>query len=174
MDKLLTKDLMLKALKALDKRRTAPLTLILGGGGAMILAHKFPLATLDLDAIPVGSDFSELDLHVKEIAKELNLPGDWLNPYFSTFSHTLPSDFKSRLITVFKGTHILAQALGREDMLILKCFAHRQKDIPHARALIKNGADLKLVERQIEELKKKGIPGANEALDFLDDVTEDA
>lgn len=173
MEKTLTKKIMQDALKLLDKKLGTPITLILGGGGAMVLAHQFPLATMDLDAAPVGEDFSILDPLVKEIAKELNLPGDWLNPYFSTFSHTLPEDFKTRLIKVFSGKSLTAQALGKEDMLILKCFAHRQKDIPHAKALTKLGVDIKFVEKHIESLRKKKIPGADEALDFLDDVAGD-
>lgn len=170
---MLTKKIMQEALKLLNKKLTTHVTLILGGGGAMVLAHQFPLATMDLDAAPVGEDFSILDPLVKEIAKELNLPGDWLNPYFSTFSHTLPDDFKSRLIEVFHGKNLSAKALGKEEMLILKCFAHRQKDIPHAKALVKLQADIKFVEKHIESLKKKRIPGSDEALDFLDDVAGD-
>jgi hypothetical protein len=53
----LTKDLMLKALLALDRKLNKKVTLIVGGGGAMILAHEFPLATSDIDAIPKGMEF---------------------------------------------------------------------------------------------------------------------
>jgi hypothetical protein len=63
--------------------------LIVGGGSAMILAHHFPLATSDLDAIPRGGiEFQSLEKYIHLIAEELQLPKDWLNPYFSTFSHT--------------------------------------------------------------------------------------
>lgn len=168
----LTAEIMKTALQALDQRLHREVTLIMGGGGAMILAHGYPRGTTDIDAIPKGMDVTELDPLVKEIAAKLSLPVDWLNPYFSTFSHTLPTDYASRLVQVFSGEHLTVQALGKEEMLIMKCFAHRQKDVAHAKALIEGGVDLRLVERQIESLIQKRIPEAEAALDFLDDVQD--
>ncbi len=163
---------MRRALGRLDELLDRPVTLIMGGGGAMILAHGFPLATTDIDAVPKGMEIAALDVLVKQIASEQDLPPDWLNPYFSTFAHTLPIDYGERLVEVFAGGNLRVQALGRDEMLIMKCFAHRQKDVGHAKALIKNGADLDRVQSRIEELLGKKIPGAQQALDFLDDVIE--
>ena len=176
----LTAEIMLNALTRLDEllenlqslKSRPEIQMIMGGGGAMILAHHFPLGTTDIDAIAKGIDLAELDQLVKQIASEQKIPTDWLNPYFSTFSHTLPSDYGTRLITVFQGKKLTVQALGREDMLIMKCFAHRQKDVGHARALLKLGVNLKLIENQFELLQKKGIQGANQALEFLDDILD--
>lgn len=168
----LTADIMRRALGRLDELLPESVTLIVGGGGAMILAHGFPIGTTDIDALPKGADVNDLDPLVKKIADEQQLPKDWLNPYFSTFVHTLPSDYGVRLIEVFKGERLKALALGKNEMLIMKCFAHRQKDVGHAKALIKGGADVDFVESHIEALQKKSIPGAMQALDFLQDVLE--
>ncbi|MEK7692447.1 MAG: DUF6036 family nucleotidyltransferase [Bdellovibrionota bacterium] len=169
----LTAEIMLKALNRLDELVPDPTVFIMGGGGAMILAHGFPLGTTDIDAVPKGTtEIGTIDVYVKQIASEQNLPADWLNPYFSTFAHTLPSDYGSRLHSVLKGKKIEVLALGKEEMLIMKCYAARQKDVAHAKALMIGGADLKLVESQIENLKKKGIPLSDRALDFLDDVRD--
>lgn len=172
MDKPLTKKRMLEALTCLDKPLPKSVRLIMGGGGAMILAHQFPLATTDIDAVPKGMTIEELDPYVKQVGLDLNLPGDWLNPYFSTFAVNLPSDFETRLIQVYLGKNLSVMALGKEDMLIMKCYAHRSKDIGHARALLKLGADTDFVEKHIEALKRKQIPGCKEALDFLDDLLD--
>lgn len=172
MDKPLSAEVMKLAFTTLDRKITKKVTLIMGGGGAMILAHQYPLATTDIDAIAKGMEIQELDPLVKSIALELNLPGDWLNPYFSTFSHTLPADYSQRLVRVFQGKHLIVEALGKEEMLIMKCFAHREKDVGHAKQLIKLGANLKLVEAQIEILRAKKIPESQAALDFLDDLLE--
>ncbi|MCB0350334.1 MAG: hypothetical protein KDD38_04065 [Bdellovibrionales bacterium] len=169
-EKPMSKSIFIAALKRLNELITEPVVLIAGGGGAMILAHNYPLATSDLDAIPKSLSPDAIDPMVKQIAKEMQLPADWLNPYFSTFTHTLPSDYGSRLISVFKGTRLEVLALGREDLLIMKCFAGRAKDVAHARALIKAGADTEFVEDHIETLKKKRIPGADKALDYLDEI----
>jgi hypothetical protein len=172
----LTRELILTAFSALDQKleqRQRPTDLIMGGGAAMILAHDFPLATSDVDAIPKGPTIGELDLLVKEVDRELKLSApDWLNPYFSTFSHTLPSDYGVRLVLVFEGKALKVFALGAEEMLIMKCFAHRPKDVAHARALVRRGANLEQVENRIDELLAKKIPGSQQALDFFQDILE--
>ena len=168
----LNKEQMLKALMALDQYLSAPLTLIVGGGSAMILAHQFPLATTDIDAIPKGLEINELDRLVKMVAHDLNLPIDWLNTYYSTFTYTLPIDYSTRLEPVFKGTHISALALGKSDMLIMKCYAHRSKDVAHAKALVKSGADTDFVEKHIQKLLEKRIPKSQQALDFFNDILD--
>lgn len=162
------------ALTALDSKLEGASTvqLVIGGGGAMVLAHGFPLATSDIDGIPKGITFEKLDPLVKEIAREQDLPPDWLNPYFSSFSHTLPPDYGSRLIQVFRGERLEVLALGKEEMLIMKCFAHRKKDVGHSRALVRGGADLDFVATQIEALLAKGILGAQAARDFFEEILE--
>ena len=169
----LTAQLMEKALKALDQKLKSPVRLIIGGGGAMILAHHFPLATTDIDGIPgVGMTAEELDPLIKEVAVELEIQKDWLNPYYVTFTHVLPSDYSCRLKQVFQFSQLTVEALSKDDLLVMKCFAGRFKDQPHVRALVKSGASIKFVERHIEFLKSKGIPGAEKALDFLDEVLD--
>ena len=165
---------MRKALSALDSRLDRDVSLIVGGGGALALAHGLALSTHDIDAVPRGMSLAEIDGHVKAVAAELGLPGDWLNPYFSTFSHTLPEDYEGRLIRVFDGKRLKADALGKEEMLIMKCFAGRMKDVSHARALLRKGADRRFVERHLEHLLSRGIPGAREAIDFLDELEDGA
>ena len=162
-----------KALKTLDSKLKSPVRLIIGGGGAMILAHHFPLATSDIDGIPgVGMSAEELDVYVKKVAHELGIPNDWLNPYYVTFTHVLPRDYNLRLKSVFTFSNLTVEALSKEDLLIMKCFAGRFKDQPHVKALIRAGADVKFAEKHIESLRAKGIPGAEKALDFLDEILD--
>lgn len=172
-EKLISKSTALKAFACLDRDLKQAVTLYVGGGTSMVLAHGYPLATADVDAIPKQVSFEEIDDIVKKIAIELGLPGDWLNPYFGSFTHVLPADFTSRLVRVFSGDRLLVDALGREDMLIMKCFAHRPKDLGHARALLKLGVEMAIVESAIESCLKRGIPGAQVALDFLDELIEE-
>jgi hypothetical protein len=166
----LTADQMKRALVALDGCLDREVALIMGGGGALLLAHGLNLATSDIDAIPRGMSLQGIEPAVKQVASELSIPPDWLNPYFSTFTHTLPTDYGTRLVPVFKGSRLTVEALGAEEMMIMKCFAGRPKDAVHARALLKKLPDLKRVEQHIEALMEKGIPGADRALDFLDEI----
>lgn len=168
----MTAETMLKALSALDRLLPKKTTLMIGGGGAMLLAHRFPLATSDVDAVPQGLSSDELKPYIESVAKSLGLPGDWLNPWFSSFTFVLPVDYESRLIEVLSGKNLVVRALGREDLLIMKCFAHRKKDVAHARALVRAGADLDVVYERIEELERKKIPDAADARTFLDEIAE--
>lgn len=172
-EKPISLEIMKKAFEKLDSVLHQTVTLIMGGGGAMIFAHGFPLATTGVDAIPKGIEQSELNLLSQTVAHELTLPSDWLNGYFATFSYVVLPDFEENLIVVFSGKFLTVKCLSREDMLIMKCFAHRPKDVIHAKALLQKGINLSKVENHIEYLKSKKIGEAQKALDFLDELLGD-
>ena len=137
----------------------------------MLLAHRFRLTTTDIDGIPAaGVSVDELAPFIKIVGKELSLPSDWLNPYFSTFTHVLPSDYGTRLIRVFDLPRLKVDALSGDDLLIMKCFAARQKDTLHARTLIRQGARVDFVRGHLQSLKEKKIAGAEKALNFLSEL----
>ncbi|MFH1829579.1 MAG: DUF6036 family nucleotidyltransferase [Pseudomonadota bacterium] len=166
------KENMIAAFEALDAKLSEPLTLLVGGGAAMLLAHGIPLSTYDVDGLPFETKLSpaEVEKLIREVASELNLNPHWYNDYFNTFTFTLPADFRDRLVDVFNGKCLTVRALGAEDLLLMKCMAGRDKDVGHARALLRRGADWKKVEAHLEGLVKKGLPGAEEAVGFLEDL----
>ncbi len=170
--------LMKKALQVLDQKLTskkqAEVQLLIGGGSAFALGYQIPLQTADVDAVLLKSKLSaaELDSFVKETARELSISSDWLNPHFATFMFCLPSDYGDRLHRVFQGKTLKAYVLSLTDLLIMKCFAGREKDMPHAKILIRKGADTAFAASHLQELIQKKIRGAKEALDFLNDAEE--
>jgi hypothetical protein len=161
------------AFAALDEALQRPITLIVGGGTAMLLAYRLPVRTTDVDAYPRETRLEEIQPAIRAVARERGLAPDWINPHFETFAFVLPPDYGSRLRPIFEGERLRVMALGVEDLLVMKCFAGREKDVGHARALLKRKPDRGLVERRIQELAEKGIRGAQDALDFLDDLGED-
>lgn len=165
---------MRQALKALDKSLTQSTQLLIGGGAAMALAYNLPLVTADIDGIVFRSGISTDDLAplVRKVSAELGIPKDWLNDHFNTFLFALPKNYMERLVTVLKGKNLTAYALGREDMVILKCMAGRDKDLPHARVLIKQGIDRGIVEDHLQSLIDRGIPKAEQAMDFFDELCD--
>jgi predicted nucleotidyltransferase len=163
-----------RAFRALDRLLPRPVTLVVGGGTAMMLAYGLPVRTTDVDAYPVTGSLDDLAEQIREVARAVGLASDWLNPHFETFAHVLPADYGRRLRPIFAGERLQVKALGVEDLLVMKCFAGREKDVGHARALLRRKPDLALVERRIEELVAKGVRGAADAADFLDDVQERA
>ncbi len=162
------------AFGALDRRLAQPMTLVVGGGTAMMLAYGLPVRTTDVDAYPTSGRLDDASAQIREVAREVGLAPDWLNPHFETFAHVLPADYGTRLREVFAGNTLRVMALGVEDLLVMKCFAGREKDVSHARALLRRKPDLNVVERRIEELVERGVPGALDAADFLDDLREGA
>lgn len=166
------RELAITAFAKLDARLPRPVRLVLGGGTAMILAHGHPAATSDADVFPVGGTLQEITPYAEKVAKELDLEPDWLNPWFTTFTHVLPSDYASRLIRVFDGERLSVDALGAEDLLVMKLFAGRDKDRPHTIRLLRQAKDLDLVDRQLALLGDKRIKGAQAAADLFDDLRE--
>lgn len=165
---------MLLALERLDAQTERPARLIVGGGAAMVLAYAHPLATQDIDAFAAkgGLRVADLDAAAKHVARELDIEPDWLNSYFETFTGVLPNDYAERLRNVFTGKHLVVDALGPEDLLIMKCFAGREKDRPHARKLLRVATDLSIVDRQLSRLVERRYPGAEKAADFFDDLRD--
>jgi hypothetical protein len=170
----LTVDGLRRTFAALDGLLERPVTLVVGGGTAMMLAHGIPVTITDVVAYPASGRLDDIGPQVRAVAAGLGLAPDWLNPHFETFAHVLPSDYASRVKEVFAGARLRVVALGAEDLLVMKCFAGREKDVGHARALLRRVKDLSIVERRIEELMDRGVSGALDAADFLDDVREGA
>jgi len=164
------------AFAALDARLDRAVTLVVGGGSAMMLAYGLRVRTTDVDAYPRDGSFEALRPALLAVARELGLAPDWVNPWFETFAYVLPADYGDRLRPLFDGERLAVRALGVEDLLVMKCFAGREKDVAHARALLrrKPGPDLGIVERRLQELADRRVKGAQDALDFFDDLVEEA
>lgn len=168
------KNIMLKALKRLDSELKSKATMLIGGGAALLLAHNIPLSTMDIDGLLIESEITpaELDPLVKGVARELKINPHWFTTYFGTFTYTIPSDYKNRIVTVYNGRHLKVVAFGLEELLIMKCFSGREKDIGHARAIARKDTDLDFVEDYIRRLKEKGVPGGDKALNFLHEIRD--
>ena len=168
----MTQEGMIRAFEGLDKRLPSFVRLIVGGGAAMVAAHGIPVSTQDVDGVPdkTSMELATFKKEVRSVGRELAISQDWLNDYFSTFLFVLPSDYGKRLKTVYKGQNLEVAALGKEDLILMKCFAGREKDIPHLRALLKKGADLTVIDNRFEELVAKKIPSAQRAADLFSDL----
>jgi hypothetical protein len=166
---------MLRALQLLDNALKDQARLVVGGGAAMVLAYNHPLATQDVDAFAArgGLRIADLDAAAKLIAKDMGIAPDWLNSHFDTFTPVLPADYATRLRRVYTGKQLAVEALSPEDLLVMKCFAGRDKDVPHARRLLQLANDLSIVDRQIALLIEKRYPGAQKAADFFDDLRDE-
>lgn len=141
----------------------------------MVLAYDHPLATQDVDAFAArgGLRLAELEAAARQVARELDLEPDWLNAHFETYTGVLPEGYASRLRRVYDGTRLQVDALGPEDLLIMKCFAGRDKDRPHARKLVHLAQDLGIVDAHLQRLVERRYPGAARAVDVFDDLRDE-
>jgi hypothetical protein len=101
----------------------------------VLAAYGLPVRTTDAATYPVRGRLDDILPHAQGVAREQGLAPDWINPHYETFAHVLPADYSSRLREIFAGDRLRAMALGVEDLLVMKCFAGREKDVGHARAL---------------------------------------
>ncbi len=168
----LTKLDMMKALRRFDEHLTQGVELLVGGGAAMVCVYDFPLHTTDIDVVLKNTSIDKIQPIVHQVAQELGLTEDWLNTWYSSFTYTLPEDFYKRIRPFFNGNYLLAHALGPEDLLVLKCCAHRIKDLGHARFLIRKNADYRFVMNHLEKLLEKNILLDEKPLEFLENVLE--
>jgi hypothetical protein len=166
---------MLRAIKGLEAKLPSSARLVVGGGAAMVLAYDYPLATRDMDAFAAagGLRMAELDRAARKVADELDLEPDWLNAHFETYTGVLPEGYSKRLRRVFEGERLEVDALGPEDLLIMKCFAGRDKDLAHARKLLRLADDLELVDAHLAHLIERRYPGAQRAADWFDDLRDE-
>jgi hypothetical protein len=170
------KQKMLQAFAALDQHLTSPTRIIVGGGAALVAAHGIPISTYDVDGVPDRSsmEFAAFQKEVRAVGTALKIAPNWLNDHFSAFLYVLPPDYGQRLLPLYQGRHLTVCALAKEELILMKCFAGREKDLPHARALLRQGvANLKIIDHRIQELLEKKIPGADRAADFFDDLLEE-
>jgi len=164
------------AFEALDRHAPSATHLVIGGGAAMVAAYDYRPSTRDVvDATSVGGGLglADLDAAAKRVARELDLEPDWLNPYFEVYTSVLPPDYGTRLVRVYEGERLRVDALGPEDLLLVKCFAGRDRDRPHLRKLLRLAKDLAVVERRLTELGERGVMGASRAADVFDDLRDE-
>ncbi|MFH1726815.1 MAG: DUF6036 family nucleotidyltransferase [Pseudomonadota bacterium] len=172
---MLSNNMISKAFIRLDVILDEKVNLLIGGGAALLILDIMPISTMDVDAIPFKSIIGPEDLkkYSQAVAKELDLPADWLNEYFYQFTHCLPDDYGDRLKEVFSGEKLTCFCLSPTDIAIMKFFAHRGKDQSHLRYLIKNKhLDLDFIDNYLDEMVEKNHPGAEDALACFHDLLE--
>ena len=170
--KKLNKKSVFRVFRKLDILAPKPFEMIIGGGTAMLCAYGSPLQTFDVDVILKNITMKEIEKPVRRISEDMELPSDWLNSWYAGFTYTLPPDFSKRLKLIFKGQKITAYVLGSEDLLIMKCCAHRAKDIGHARILIRKKTDHKFVLNHLEKLLEKNILPNAKPIEFLEEILD--
>jgi len=128
---------LIEALRELDEQLSSPLDVILIGGAAMILHFGASRATRDIDVLVLRGDLTELRRAVKVVARDRELPEDWMSDAAKGFADILPPDFYHRLAPLtFPFRRLRLYALGRPEQVAMKIVALREQDLEDLELLL--------------------------------------
>jgi hypothetical protein len=125
---LLSREQLHQALERLARRlhaRGVHAELYVFGGGAMVLGHNAREATMDLDAA-IRQEHGAVITEAAAVARELGLPGWWLNEQATAYLPTIPDDGAT---TVLALPGLTVVAASPRHLLAMKARAARQRDI---------------------------------------------
>jgi len=132
------------------------------GGAAFLLAYNSREATKDIDAILYPKEIGER--MVRQVARDLDLPSDWLNSDVSQFvSPNIES--KRRLSEIEAATGLIVHVPSAEYLLAMKALACR-------RPIGTYRGDIDDLGFLIKKMKIRSLDRIQEALDrfYPDDV----
>jgi predicted nucleotidyltransferase len=128
---------LVEALRALDRRLASSVDIVVVGGAAMILHFGAPRATRDVDMLLLRGDSEELRGAIRDVARELHLPKNWMSDAAKAFADVLPPDFYHRLVQLdLSLEHLRLYALGRPDQVAMKAIALREPDLEDLELLL--------------------------------------
>lgn len=107
-----------QALAELGEKRT----LVVCGGGALLVADAIDRVTRDIDVIAPELD-SVLKGLASSIGKRHGLEEGWINNGPASLARDLEPGWRDRTEAVYKGMALTLEALGRKDFLASKLFA---------------------------------------------------
>jgi hypothetical protein len=143
------------ALKRFASLLREPTSLILGGSAALLLAGEIDRLTEDGDVVESSADFGRLEGIVHQVERLELVPPKWLNTSIQAYTHVLPVDFRSRLVRLPSMGHLDVDLLGRLDIILMKVYAHRPRDLQDVQALSPTTTELDFVEAAIPRIAEK-------------------
>jgi hypothetical protein len=157
------------ALEALGKRATEPVSLVLGGSAALILGDTLQRPTDDGDVVTSEPGFDQLGPLMRDVADAEHLPPGWLNESIQSYTYILPPDYTMRLVTLPPFGRLHVWLLSRRDVLLMKVYAMRPRDIEDIRALAPTTDELAFVAAQVTRIAMQEPEKAQDMRDFLDE-----
>lgn len=124
----MTKDTILRYLRALDDQLTKPCGIIVGGSSALILRDQLLRNTEDIDVV------DEVPSPIRELHAWRATANERFGLYVAHFqSHYLPRAWESRVETVASFRRLDVALVDSADILVGKLFSKRDKDLDDIR-----------------------------------------
>lgn len=134
-------------------RENASLTL--GGSAALLLTGALDRFTDDGDVVESSVDFATLLDAVRQVEVVELAPPGWLNTSIQAYTHVLPADYRSRLVHLPRMGRLDVSLLGRPDVILMKTYAHRPRDLQDLLAVAPTEQELAFVEQCIPRIAAK-------------------
>jgi Nucleotidyltransferase of unknown function (DUF6036) len=103
----------------------------------------------------------------------LDLTPGWLNGSIQIYLDVLPPDYKARLITLPARGKLHIALLHRQDIIVMKLFAGRPRDLTDIVALRPTSQELQFVRGELPRLRRIDQPRAARLESFLDQYHDD-
>ncbi len=151
------------SLAALGRELSAgdPVELVIVGGAAGLLTGQLSPAvtTGDVDAISVlpADQWHRVQEAAALVTTALGLPANWLNRDVGLHRLALPPDYRSRLVIVGEFGSLTVKAIGRLDLIAMKFYAHRQRDVEHLLEFSPTGQEKRFVLDYLNALESAGV-----------------
>lgn len=156
------------AFTSLGQNIRKPLRLTLVGGSALAILELVQRQTKDADVIEASAKLSSIRKEIETVAKELDIGTDWLNEDASAWRKFLPPDYPNRLVVVGQFGNLTVNSLGRQDLILMKIIAGRNRDLLDLKELAVRAEELYFVRQQVERLKRIDQETGTFVEDYLD------
>lgn len=168
----MSRDTLWGARTTFGRRARQPVSIVLGGSAALILGEELRRPTDDGDVVMSEPGLGELQALIRDVADSEGLPVGWLNGSIQSYTYILPKDFKDRLVPLPPFGRVRVSLLGRRDVILMKVYAMRARDVEDLHAIRPTVDDLAFVRKLIPSIGDKEPEKARDMLAFLDEWSE--
>ncbi len=158
------------ALVRLGAELREPASLILGGSAALLLTGVLNRVTSDGDVVESLPEFGKLQDVIRRVETSEQAPPGWLNTSVQSYTHVLPRDYRSRLVPLPQMGKLHVTLLGRADVVLMKVYAGRPRDLTDLRAVEVTEAELSHVETSLPEVARHEPDKAKRMQAILSDL----
>lgn len=159
----------LAALTELGAQALDPVRIVLGGSAALILVDALNRPTADGDVILAEPELNDIQPLLRRAADAAGVPQGWLNTSIRSYLDALPSDYTERIRWLPPFRQLTVGVLDRRDVLAMKVYARRARDIEDIVAMHPTEQEMEFVRRQLARIARSEPKRAAEMREFLDE-----